>query len=129
VTPSIVDPATTDPGGSSTPFSDPLTWINLGLAGVVIVLLLTGWLWAKPAVTALLAERDRLLEERNECRAQRDAMAELFQDKALPVLGEFLAVTKVLLPALQEVAKHQERPQSGRSRGGGDRGGGGGGAR
>jgi hypothetical protein len=38
-------------------------WIQYGSLGLVIVMLLTGWLWAKPAVDRQLREIDRLNNE------------------------------------------------------------------
>ncbi len=95
---------------------DPVMWVQWGVLGLVALGFATDRLHGRGAlereerardlaVQKAEAERDRLIIERDECRAQRDAMAELFQEKALPVLGEFLAVTKALLPALQDVAR------------------------
>lgn len=105
-----------DAGGGS--FVDPVMWVQWGVLGLVALGFATDRLHGRGAlereerardlaVSKAEAERDRLIIERDECRAQRDSMAELFQNKALPVLGEFLAVTKALLPALQDVARAQ----------------------
>lgn len=88
-------------------FSDPITWVNFGALGLVVLGLLTGWLWPKPASDRLTQERDRILEERDKAYAQRDAMAEVLQDRLLPVVAEFIVTTKALLPVLQEVQRLQ----------------------
>jgi hypothetical protein len=41
-------------------------WLQYGASGAVVVALLLGWLWAKPAVDRLLKDKDRLLEERTD---------------------------------------------------------------
>lgn len=92
-------------------FANPLTWVQFGVLGLVVLGFLTGWIHARPSVERLERERDRLLTERDEFRDQRDAMAHLFQEKALPVLGDFLAVTRALLPALQDVARERRDPR------------------
>lgn len=42
------------------PGTDLSDWLQFGVLGLVLVGILTGWLWAKPAVERLLAENDRL---------------------------------------------------------------------
>lgn len=39
----------------------PTEWLQFGVLGLVVVSLLLGWLWAKPAVDALRADKDRLI--------------------------------------------------------------------
>lgn len=48
------------------PGSDPLEWLNYGAIGVLVVLILTGYLWAKPAVDQIRADNERLRKEREE---------------------------------------------------------------
>jgi hypothetical protein len=72
--------------------------------GLLILGLITGLFWVKPAVDNLKAERDRALAERDKADSQRDAMAETFQKELLPVLTKFLTTTEALLPLLQRVA-------------------------
>jgi hypothetical protein len=47
--------------------TDPLSFIQYGILGLILVLILTGWLWAKPAVEELQkrhAEERKLWEDR-----------------------------------------------------------------
>jgi hypothetical protein len=88
-------------------FADPLTWINFGALGLILLGLLTGWLWTKPSVDKLTAEKDRAVAERERADAQRDAMAQVLQDKLLPVVGDFVSTTRALLPILQEIQQLQ----------------------
>jgi hypothetical protein len=47
--------------------ADPISsWIQYGSLGLVIIALLTGLLWAKPAVDRVLAQNDRLRDERSQ---------------------------------------------------------------
>lgn len=52
------------PAGTSV---DPLSFIQYGILGIILIMLLTGWLWAKPAVEDMQkrhAEERKLWEER-----------------------------------------------------------------
>lgn len=53
--------------------TDPTEWIQFGALGLVVLALLTGWLWAKPAVDRILEENRVLREQLHE---QRDRQAE-----------------------------------------------------
>ena len=64
-----------------------LLLINAGTAGVVVVLLLMGWLWAKPSVTREFEKSDAKAKE----------------DKAL--IETLLATQKEVIPLLIEVDK------------------------
>lgn len=85
---------------------DPLQLllINAGTAGVVVVLLLLGWLWAKPSVT-------REFEKSDEKDKQQQALIETLlasQREILPLLTE---VDKRLIPLMegtQAVLKRME---------------------
>lgn len=49
------------------PTVDPLSFLQYGILGVILIMLLTGWLWAKPAVEEMQkrhAEERKLWEER-----------------------------------------------------------------
>lgn len=84
---------------------DPTNWINFGVTGVVIVSIVFGWLWAKPAVDELKrqAESDRQRAEKAE--AQRDEAFQIAQDKIVPLLGQFVDTTRTLMPLLQDVVQ------------------------
>jgi hypothetical protein len=86
--------------GAENVFADPVTWINFGVLGLLALGLITGWLWPKHAV-------ERIIREKEKAEAQRDAMAEVLQDKLLPVVGDFITTTQVLLPILQDI--HRRR--------------------
>lgn len=75
---------------STTPFD----FVQYGVLGLVIVGLLAGWLWAKPAVDQL--KRDKEAAER-----QRDALIEVYEKQVIPVLSE---VQRELVPTLRAAA-------------------------
>lgn len=89
------------PSGSVDPIS---LIIGYGPLGAIIVLGIFGYIYLKPSVTDLKAERDRALAERDKADDQRDAMAATFQKELLPVLTKFLTTTEALLPLLQRMA-------------------------
>lgn len=53
-------------GQSPSPAPSPVELIQYGVLGMVVVALIAGWLWAKPAVDRLLADKDRLITERSQ---------------------------------------------------------------
>lgn len=118
------DTATTGGGGD---FTDPVTWINFGVLGLLVLGLLTGFIWGKPAVERLIADKDRAIAERDKANEQRDAMAMVLQERLLPVVSEFIVTTKAFLPVLQEIGRLQQvvpvLEQLARDRSGGDSGG------
>lgn len=83
--------------------SDVTTWVNFGVLGIIVLALITGWLWTKPSVEKLIEERDRVVREREKADAQRDAMAQVLQERLLPVIGDFISTTRALLPVLQQL--------------------------
>lgn len=87
---------------------DPSYLLNFGVLGIVVIALITGWLWVKPSVDRLIEERDRLIQERDKTIAQRDAMADVLQDKLLPVVGDFISTTRTLIPILQQIQQLQQ---------------------
>lgn len=87
--------------------TDVTTWVNFGVLGLVVLGLLTGYFWPKPSVDKILEERNRLVAERDKAQTQRDAMAEVLQDKLLPVVGDFITTTRALMPALQQFQQLQ----------------------
>ncbi|MEU5259031.1 hypothetical protein [Amycolatopsis sp. NPDC021455] len=87
--------------------NDVTTWVNYGVLGLVVVGLLVGAFWTKPSVDKLIQERDRILKEKEVADAQRDAMASVLQEKLLPVVGDFIATTRALLPVLQQLQQLQ----------------------
>jgi hypothetical protein len=93
-----------DDGG----LSSVTTWVNFGVLGLVFLAVMTGWIWAKPAVDKLIEERDRALREREKADAQRDAMAQVLQERLLPVVGDFINTTRALMPVLQQIQALQQ---------------------
>lgn len=123
--------AVEDPGGGD--FTNPLTWINYGVLGLIFVGWATGWLHSKSEVQRLEAEIDRLREdivrlrdeqvaevariraerdlatvvmreERDRAQAKVDSMAEVYQTSLLPSLNKFLTTIEILMPFLQRQA-------------------------
>lgn len=92
----------------SASISDVTTWINFGVLGLVVFSLITGWLWTKPSVDKLQEEKDRAVKERERSDAQRDAMAQVLQDRLLPVVGDFITTTRALMPVLQQLQQLQQ---------------------
>ncbi|MBB1153530.1 hypothetical protein [Amycolatopsis dendrobii] len=84
------------------------TWVNFGVLGLVFLAVMTGWIWAKPSVDRLIEERDRAIKEREKSDAQRDAMAQVLQERLLPVVGDFISTTRALMPVLQQLQALQQ---------------------
>lgn len=59
----------------------PLDFVQYGVLGLVILALLAGWLWTKPAVDQLRADMQRIT-------AQRDALIEVYEKQVIPVLTD-----------------------------------------
>jgi hypothetical protein len=93
---------------SADPLGDISTYVNFGVLGLVVLSLVTGWLWTKPSVDRLEQERDRAIAEREKAEAQRDAMAQVLQERLLPVVGDFISTTRSLLPILQQLQQLQQ---------------------
>jgi hypothetical protein len=87
---------------------DPSAYLNFGVLGLLVVSLLTGWLWTRPSVDRLTEEKQRAIAEKDRAEAQRDAMAQVLQDRLLPVVSDFITTTKALMPLLQEIQQLQQ---------------------
>ncbi len=87
---------------------DPTAYLNFGVLGLLVVSLLTGWLWTRPSVDRLTEEKQRAIAEKDRAEAQRDAMAQVLQDRLLPVVSDFITTTKALMPLLQEIQQLQQ---------------------
>ena len=87
--------------------TDVTTWVNFGVLGLLVLAMITGWVWPKPSVDKLNKELERAIEERKAAEAARDAMATVFQDKLLPVVSEFISTTRAFLPVLQQLQQLQ----------------------
>jgi len=93
---------------TGTDLGDISSFVNFGVLGLVVLCLITGWLWTKPSVDRLEKERDRAIAEREKAEAQRDAMAQVLQERLLPVVGDFINTTRSLLPILQQLQQLQQ---------------------
>ena len=80
-------------------------YLNYGVLGLLVMAIFMGWVWAKPAVDRLLAERDRLIAEKAKAEEQRDAAIAIAQDKLIPLLTTFVTTTETLIPLLQEIVR------------------------
>ena len=106
--------ATAGSGGS---LADEITpYLNYGVLGLLVLAIFFGWVWAKPAVDRiiaerdaaverLIAERDRLIQERARAEQQRDAALAIAQDKIVPLLTSFVSTSQTLIPLLQELVR------------------------
>lgn len=78
--------------------ASPLDFLQYGVLGLVIVALLVGWLWAKPSV-------DQMRADKTAVEAQRDALIEAYETQVIPVLTsvqrEFVPATSSMADALR----------------------------
>ena len=88
--------------------------INLGVLGVVFWLFVRGHLHSDSEVGRLAAENNRLVTEKRQAEERRDEALQVAQEKLLPLLVNFVNVTGVLIPLLQQVVAAQERGRNGR---------------
>jgi hypothetical protein len=80
-------------GGSTDPIG---LFVQYGIAGLVIVALLMGLLWAKPAVMLIIARAER-------AEAQRDELLKVYSEKVLPALTDSVAINRDMRPVLVDV--------------------------
>jgi hypothetical protein len=74
----------------------------------------------KEARTDLIAERDRLLEEKRDAEDQRDEALKVAREQVIPLLINFTSATQSLLPLLQGlITQHERNPPHPLSRRGG----------
>lgn len=86
----------------ATSAGSPLDFIQYGVLGLVIIGLLLGWLWAKPAV-------DRMLKDKERAEAQRDDLLKVYEEKVMPATVESTQAITAILPVLERVARLLER--------------------
>ena len=100
----------------------PLGIITLALAW----LFYKGWRLVSPSTAAadretaredLIAERDRVIVEKQQAEDQRDEALTVARDQIGPMLSSFVAATGTLIPLLQEIIRE---PHTRRRRGGPD---------
>lgn len=126
-----------DNGGAGD-FTNPITWINYGVLGLLVVGWATGRLHSTKEIERLEEDKDRLRadlvalrdehvaevarirverdaqtqqmrEERDKAQVKVDAMAEVYQTSLLPSLNKFLATIEILLPLLQKQAAGDDK--------------------
>jgi hypothetical protein len=78
---------------------DPTSLIQFGVLGVILMLVLFGFLWAKPSV-------DRLIADKEKAEQQRDDLMETFQTQVIPVLAE---VKDRVVPGINSILSEQQR--------------------
>lgn len=80
--------------------ADPTQLIQFGVLGIILMLILVGWLWAKPSVDRLIADKER-------AEAQRDALVEIYQGEVIPALKDWNdrvdRISTEVVPVLTEV--------------------------
>lgn len=91
--------AQSTPSGSS---DSLFQLVQYGALGLVVVALLFGWLWAKPAVQQLIARAEK-------AEAQRDALISLYEQKVLPVLSEVVPATQKMVEVADEMMRRLDR--------------------
>lgn len=102
----------------------PLDFATYGIAGLVIVALLLGWMWPKPSIDRLVKDHEReladLRRDHDRVVGQRDALFRMTEDKVIPALTQSNAITSALQPVLEDVVRALEEvrlaaePQRGR---------------
>jgi hypothetical protein len=100
--------------------------VSFGVLGVFALLagwlLLRGWRLVSPAELAairkaareesradLIAERDRILAEKQQAEDQRDEAMQVATSQLVPLLISFTATTQALLPLLQSLVSQGRR--------------------
>ncbi len=76
----------------------PLDFVQYGVLGLVLVAILMGWLWAKPAVDKLVADHDRVVK-------QRDSLLATYEERVIPALIESSQSGAAMKSVLEEVAQ------------------------
>lgn len=99
--------------GTASVTTDPMAWlINLGVAGVVIILLVTGRLRTKSEVDNLTKENERkdvLIDSKD---AQIAALQDAIINKTIPAIAESARVLEVLPQSQRAVFSQLRRAQS-----------------
>lgn len=79
--------------------TDPTSLIQFGVLGIILMLVLFGFLWAKPSV-------DRLIKDKEAAEKQRDDLLSVYQTQVIPVLTE---VKDHVVPGLRDVMEGQRQ--------------------
>ena len=108
---------TTMPGSEVTPIGqatgDLVSYIlGYGVLGVVAIAFAFRYIVPRGAVEAaradLIAELERVREEKAHAEEQRDEALKIAQTQLVPLLASFTATSSALLPLLQEVVRYRE---------------------
>jgi len=78
---------------------------------IMVVLFLTGMAWTKSSVDEIKRQRDAAEQRAKAAEEQRDEALKLATDKMVPLLANFVSVTTVLIPLLQQVVASQEHSE------------------
>lgn len=89
---------------------DPTGLLQTSVIGVMLLLMVLGWVWPKPSVDQLKADKEK-------AEAQRDALLLVMQEKVIPALHDASAsqtrsaevITEKLLPILERVSFQLEQ--------------------
>jgi hypothetical protein len=68
---------------------------------IMVVLFLLGLLWTKHSVDDIKRQRDLERADKEKAQEERDAALKVVQDRVIPLLENFNAVTGGLIPLLQ----------------------------
>lgn len=85
--------------------------LNYGLAGLVILLMLIGYMYPKPMVDYLRTENKRLREDNQELRTENTQLHTSIANQVTPALGRMTS----LLERLSEKGFMERRPNDGGS--------------
>jgi hypothetical protein len=77
---------------------NPLDYLQYGALGLVIVALLTGYLWTKPSV-------ERLVEDKKRAEEQRDAIFKTFQEQVIPLMASSTESIKAVIPVIRDAVE------------------------
>jgi hypothetical protein len=102
-------PSASFPASGAELFQVVLGALNVGVCGLVAWLFIAGRLHSDSEVGRLVAERERLVADKAKAEAQRDEALRTAQEKLVPLLTNFVSVTSVLIPLLQQAVASQER--------------------
>jgi hypothetical protein len=92
--PTVTVPDTSSSGIFGTGFN-PLTLLNFGVLGILVALLLFGWLWPKHAV-------DDLKKDKAKAEERSDAMIKAWQEQVLPALVASNAALTAIKPVIED---------------------------
>jgi hypothetical protein len=103
-------PTTVAQSTSGSESTDPIALLlRYGIPGMVIAALLTGLLWAKPAVDSLIKRAER-------AESQRDDLLNVYEEKIIPRLASSDEILTSMKPVLLDVVRVLENVRDDRDR-------------